>query len=146
MLQIIPVSESNFPQAVEVYSVSWQKSHAGICTPEFLQNRDCSGYLRRRMEGLYLVCDGMPVGVFYLLGREFGDLYIHPEHTGKGYGTACVKFAQAQSRQLRLSVLSSNSGAIQLYRRLGFSFSGEDRPLKNGLWECEMIYSEKDNG
>lgn len=98
------------------------------------------------MNGLYLIVDQVPVGVFFLSGEEFSDLYIHPSHQGKGHGRACVAFAISQSGSLRLTVLSSNMAAIRLYEKMGFRFTGQDIALRDGLWEREMRYTEKNNG
>ena len=146
MVKIEPVHESNFPEALRVYTTSWRESHRGVCTPEFLRSRDYAGYLQNRMDGLFLISDGVPVGVFHLSGEDFGDLYIHPGHAGQGYGTTCVEFAQKQCKRLRLTVLSTNWTAIHLYQKMGFRFSGADAPLREDLWEREMIYTENNNG
>ena len=145
-MKIELVNEENFQQAVVVYMTSWKESHRDVCTVDHLQNRDYSGYLAGKLGGLYLVEDDDAVGVFYLQDGHFGDLYIHPCHMGKGYGTACIRYAQKKSRELRLTVLSSNYRAIRLYEKLGFCFTGVDDLLREGLWEREMIYTEKCNG
>lgn len=145
-MKIEKVTEQNFPQAAAVYEASWRESHQEICSTEFLRKRDCAGYLRGRMAGLYLVSDPDPVGVFCLLDDKLSDLYIHPEHQGRRYGRGCVEFAQARSSTLWLTVLSNNKKAIRLYEKMGFRFTGQDIPLRDGLWEREMRYSEKDNG
>ena len=98
------------------------------------------------MAGLCLVSDPDPVGVFCLLDDKLSDLYIHPEHQGRRYGRGCVEFAQSKHKELRLTVLSNNKKAIRLYEKMGFRFTGRDVPLRDGLWEREMRYSEKDNG
>ena len=133
------VTESNFQAALVVYTASWRASHVGICSPEFLENRDYAGYLRKKLGFLYLISDGEPAGVFCLDEENFGDLYIHPNYQGRGYGTACIRFAMGQSYRLRLTVLSTNASAIALYEKMDFRFTGNDIPLKNGLWEREMI-------
>ena len=133
------VTESDLQAVLEVYTASWRASHADICSPEFLENRDYAGYLRKKLGHLYLVSDGEPAGVFCLDGENFGDLYIHPNYQGRGYGTACVRFAIGQSSRLRLTVLSTNAAAIALYEKMDFRFTGNDFPLMNGLWEREMI-------
>lgn len=142
-MRIEPVTEESFPLAVAVYAESWRESHREICSLEFLKRRDYAGYLRKKAGRLYMVRDGGPVGVFCLDGEDFGDLYIHPDHQGRGYGTACIRFAMEQSTRLRLTVLSGNASAIGLYEKMGFRFTGSDIPLRDGLWEREMVYTEK---
>ena len=145
-MKIELVREDTFQQAVAVYSASWRESHRDICTPEFLRDRDYAGYLSGKLGGLYLVSDDGPVGVFFMQDGQLGDLYIHPCHEGKGYGTACIQYAQDTSKQLRLTVLSSNYRAIRLYEKLGFRFTGADTLLRERLLEREMLYTEKCNG
>lgn len=145
-MKIECVNEKNFPLATVVYETAWRESHRHICSPDFLKQRDCVGYLRQRTDWLYLISDGEPVGVFCLQGNEISDLYIHPAKTGNGYGTACLRFAMSKRKKLRLTVLSSNDTAIRLYRKLGFRFTGKDIQLRENLLEREMIYTEKEHG
>lgn len=142
MINIIEVDEMNIQEAENVYTASWRESHLHICTPDFLKNRDFAGYLRKRIGCIYMVCEDSPVGVFSLLGENFGDLYIHPEHQGKGYGKACIAFAMNKSTKLRLTVLSDNVKAIGLYEKMGFQFTGKAIPLKHGRFEREMVWKK----
>ncbi|MBQ8236919.1 MAG: GNAT family N-acetyltransferase [Oscillospiraceae bacterium] len=146
MLKFEVVTDENFHQAAAVYPAAWRESHKNVCTPEFLVRRDCVGYLRRSMDGLYLIFDDGPVGVFRLNGEELSDIYVHPDRTGRGYGTACLRFAMDRNKRLRLTVLSTNERAIHLYLKMGFRFTGADTQLRDGLWEREMIYTENHNG
>ena len=145
-MKIERVNEATFPQTAAIYTVSWRESHREVCSPEFLKVRDCTGYLWKKIDRLYLISDPDPVGVFCLHEGMFSDLYIHPAQTGKGYGTACLKYAISRCGELRLTVLSSNDNAIRLYEKLGFRFTGNDFQRKEGLWEREMKYTEKENG
>jgi len=145
-MKIEKANEKNFSQAAEIYTASWRASHREVCSPEFLKLRDCTGYLWKKIDRLYLILDPEPVGVFCLHEGMFSDLYIHPEHMRKGYGTACLKYSMSQSDELRLTVLSSNQTAMQLYQKLGFRFTGNDFQRKEDLWEREMIYTENKNG
>ena len=142
-MRIDAVTPNNFLWAVQVYEASWKKSHREICSAAFLESRDYSGYLRERCNGLYLVWETEPVGLFRIQDGTLSDLYIHPDHWGKGYGTACVKYALERNTVLTLAVLSSNKRAINFYEKMGFRFTGVDIPRKNGLWEREMRYMEK---
>ena len=94
------------------------------------------------MGTLWLISDTVPVGVFNLDGENFGDLYIHPHCQGRGYGTACIRFATERMPGLRLTVLSDNHAAIGLYEKMNFRFTGNDTLLRDGLWEREMVYTE----
>lgn len=141
-MKISLVDSLLFDGAVEVYTASWRQSHRDICSPEFLEKRDFAGYLTKKLGHLYLITDGDPVGIFCLDGENFGDLYIHPEYQGRGYGTACVRCAMEYSSRLRLTVLSTNVAAIDLYEKMGFRFTGNDILLRNGLWEREMEYTQ----
>ena len=145
-MKIVLVDRENFHDALEVYSCSWRESHKSVCTPEFMENRDYESFLVKKLGQLYLIFDGVLVGVFSLDESVLGDVYIHPAHQRKGYGTEAVRFAQLQSDHLRLTVLSNNDAAIHLYEKMGFRFTGQDVPLRNGLLEREMRYMEKHNG
>lgn len=145
-MKIIPVTEETFSQAAEVYRTSWRESHKHVCTPEFLEHRDCDGYLRRQMTGLFLLTDGEPAGVVRIHEGTLSDLYIHPRMQGKGYGKALLRFALKQEGNLKLTVLSNNERAIGFYLHHGFRFTGNDRQLRENLWEREMIITEKHNG
>lgn len=145
-MKIEQVNEETFHQAAQIYTASWRQSHAHVCSPEYLQSRDCAGYLRGRMGNLYMLTDGTPVGVFSAREGAFGDMYIHPDHQDKGYGTVCVRFAESLYRHLRLTVLSTNKRAIHLYEKMGFRFTGNEKMLRPGLYEREMQYTEKYHG
>lgn len=52
------------------------------------------------------------------------DLYIKPEYRGKGMGTAFFDFLKRERKEavrFRLEAESGNHGAIELYKRNGFS-------------------------
>lgn len=67
--------------------------------------------------------EGVHVGYYRLftgeLGRELDDLYIFPEYQNQGIGTEIISRCCAQG-PLSLYVFTKNTGALSLYRRLGF--------------------------
>ena len=134
-MTMVSVTPENLPAAAAVYRESWQESHRSVCTREFLESRDCAGYLRRGLEQgkqFYLLLDPEPVGVVSVAGREIGDLYVLPDRQGCGR-TACPY----------LTVLSTNRRAIALYRRLGFTVCRRKQMLREGLWELELHFGEE---
>lgn len=145
-MKIQPVTEENFPAALAVYTASWKESHRELCSAEFLQRRDYSGYLRKRLDGLFLLTADVPAGIIRCLDGEIGQLYVLPDRQGQGFGTALLRFALSRGGDFTLTVLSSNRRAIRLYEKCGFRFTGQKTLLREGLWELEMQYREKDNG
>jgi GNAT superfamily N-acetyltransferase len=57
------------------------------------------------------------------------QLFLLPEHQGKGIGGECMSLILEEARQLglpvRLRVLTVNPRALAFYRRLGFTRTGE---------------------
>jgi GNAT superfamily N-acetyltransferase len=85
--------------------------------------------------------DGQPVGVVTVTtmlyvewGRmaEIGDLYVLPEHRGRGIARALVQAAVAWSRELGCSAVEvvmtpegeASHGLSQFYKALGFAETG----------------------
>lgn len=70
--------------------------------------------------------DGQKAGYYHFFRNEDGqmeldDLYIFPDLQKKGVGTAVVKKCLAEaSEPVILYVFIRNTGAVQLYERLGF--------------------------
>ena len=77
--------------------------------------------------------EGTDVGILALVRRpdcvNVKQMFLLPEHQGRGIGTACVKRliaeAAASALPLRLQVLKVNDRAVAFYRRLGFGSTGE---------------------
>lgn len=145
-MKIEPVTEENFPAALAVYTTSWKESHREICSADFLERRDYSGYLRKRQDGLFLLTTDVPAGIIRCFDGELGDLYVRPDRQGQGIGTALLRFALGRGGDYTLTVLSSNRRAIRLYEKFGFRRTDNKIFLREGLWELEMKYWEKDNG
>ena len=70
-----------------------------------------------------ILCDGVHAGYYRLcsgdLGREMDDLYIFQEYQNRGIGTAIIRRCSVEG-PLTLYVFTKNTGALALYRRLGF--------------------------
>lgn len=144
-MNITLVTETNFTQAVSVYGEVWRESHRDLCTPAFLESRDCGAYLRRQMEAgkcLHLLSGEEPVGVVSVGNQEIGDLYVLPQTQGRGFGTELLRFAMEQCGSARLTVLSSNTRALAFYEQNGFVRTGRRKQLRETLWEVELSFGE----
>ena len=71
-----------------------------------------------------IVLDGETVGFFRFApceeGMELDDLYIHPPFRSRGIGTRVIAHCIAQKQPIELYVFTENTGALRLYRRMGF--------------------------
>lgn len=74
----------------------------------------------------YVCCDEeKAVGLISLSVRDglgwIDHLYIHPESTGKGYGTFMLSFAKEKlNGPIRLYTFQQNKSALRFYQRQGF--------------------------
>lgn len=147
---IEPVTEANLSAAAHVHAESWRASHADVCSPAFLAAHDDqrqAAYIREGMQRgkrFYLLTEETPAGVVAVEGNTISDLYVLPEKQRRGFGSMLLEHAIAQCEgQPRLTVLSTNRRARDLYLRRDFADSGVTFPLKNNLYEIEMIYTPK---
>jgi ribosomal protein S18 acetylase RimI-like enzyme len=77
--------------------------------------------------------DGTDVGIVAMAVASdrvhVHQLFLLPEHQGKGIGGECMALILEEARQLglpvRLCVLKVNPRALAFYRRLGFTRTGE---------------------
>ena len=76
-MTITCVTEERLPQAAAVYREAGRESHRDLCTPEFLESRDCGAYREQQMAAgkrLYLLSNYPKRG--YLRMREkFADRF-----------------------------------------------------------------------
>jgi GNAT superfamily N-acetyltransferase len=142
---IVPVDQSNLPEAAAIHSVSWQESHRSFCSPEFIalhtpQHQEA--YLHKKMDNgsrLFIMIADKPVGVVSVTGSLIEDLYILPDYQHQGYGTRLLRFAIEQCDGVpTLWILENNKGAEKLYRREGFRETGRKNAITDGLDEIEF--------
>lgn len=62
------------------------------------------------------------------------DIYVQPEHRGKGWGTAFLHFVQQQYAdrvvRIRLEAEPENSRAMEVYRKAGYEILGYTQLVK----------------
>jgi GNAT superfamily N-acetyltransferase len=76
--------------------------------------------------------DGTDIGIMVAVAPDcvhVHQLFLLPEHQGKGIGSRCMSLIPEEARQLglpvRLRVLKVNPRALAFYERLGFTRTGE---------------------
>lgn len=145
--RILPVGEELLPPAGEIHSESWRASH-GFCSPAFLAAHTPEAqteYLRRELSAgkrLFLLTDGLPVGIVSVHGDMIENLYVRPALQGRGYGTALLEFACGECDGTpELWVLSVNETARRFYEHRGFRATGARKELKGGMYELQMTRS-----
>ena len=100
-------------------------------------------HARRFAEQEFMVIevDGTPAGIIALARTgecvKVNQLFVRPEHQGKGVGGESMRRIMAEARAaglpVHLRVLKVNPRAAKFYRRLGFAGSGESETH----WEME---------
>lgn len=74
-----------------------------------------------------IFCNGEKAGYFRFVpcgeGMELDDLYIFPLFRNRGIGTRVIRQCIARGEPITLYVFTQNTGALRLYRRLGFQIS-----------------------
>lgn len=139
--QVLPADGSSLPQLAAAYAESWKSSHAGICSPAFLADHTpahMEAVLRgqrdagREVYGLWLAGEAAGIMVLDRKDNELVSLYVHPKYQGLGIGRAAVAAAVGAldpKRDMRLTVLCSNTRAQNLYEAFGFVQIRETRLL-----------------
>ena len=69
--------------------------------------------------------DGELAGFFCLCNGEIDSLFILPEFQNKGIGSEVIRHCQRLSPAMFLYVFRKNTGAVELYKRMGFQVTKE---------------------
>ena len=144
MVEIEPVDASNLLDDAEVHAASWRESHKNICSSEFVAAHTVQRqavYLQGEMDRgkqLFLLTDQVTVGVVSVDQDLIENLYVHPAHWRKGYGTALLCFAETKCKTPRLWVLNTNEQARRFYEARGYALTGRETILSETLKELEM--------
>lgn len=142
---ITEVDAGSLPIAARVHAESWRASHRSFCSAEFVALHTPerqAAYLQSELDTgkrLFLLCAPEPVGLVSVCGSLVENLYVLPREQRKGYGTRLLQFAMQHCTGVpTLWVLSNNRAAIQLYEKHGFRATGNQKTLRDDLFELEM--------
>ena len=72
-----------------------------------------------------ILYDGDLAGFFCLSDGELDSLFILPPFRGRGIGTQVIRYCQENAPSLLLYVFKKNTGAVNLYHRMGFQITKE---------------------
>ncbi len=140
------VTEKTLPQAAKIHSLSWQASHATLCTPDFIALHTLehqAAYLRKEMgqgKELFLLSEEEPIAIVAVWRSLIENLYVLPDKQQHGYGTLLLQFAIAKCTGVpTLWVLNTNAVARRVYEKNGFRATGNAHVLNESLYEIEMF-------
>ena len=139
------VTEKNIDIAAEIHSISWKESHRTFCSEEFIQahtKERQKRYIEKEMEcgkQFYIINENGAKGIVSVKDNLIENLYVLPMEQGKGYGTELLKYAEHLCKGIpTLWILSNNEKAKNLYRKMGYRFTGNTKTLNSELKELEM--------
>lgn len=145
-MEIIKITENNISNAGKIHSESWKESHKSFCSEEFVARHTeetQTEYIRSEItkgKDFYMLIDRMPVGIVSVCGSLIENLYVLPAEQRKGYGTVLLQYALRQCSGIpSLWILSNNERAGAFYKKHGFAASGKRKPLRNDLFEAELV-------
>ncbi|MBQ7123123.1 MAG: GNAT family N-acetyltransferase [Oscillospiraceae bacterium] len=148
---IVKVSDSNIKDAANVYMLSWKESHKEICSAEFIKKHDIeymTEFIKNKIRNNYDIFidydNTKPVGIIgiNLLDEEICLLYVHPKEQGKGFGSELLEFALSRCKDPYITVLDTNTKAIDFYKKRGF-VPAEKQPEKaedKQIFERKYVY------
>ena len=151
---IVSVNKENLSEAAKVYMDSWKESHKDICSAEFIEKHDLEymkNYLNDKLKDLYVIyiyyADEIPVGIVGInpTDEEICLLYVSPKNQGKGYGTKLLNHALSLCKNPYITVLDTNTKAIDFYLKRGF-VPAEKQPEnfnKKKIFERKYVYLYK---
>lgn len=145
--------EALLPLVAAAYCESWRAAHRAHCSAAFLAQHTpehMAMLLRGQMElgqcVLALRLRDEIIGVMTLdfTRNEICTLYVRPAYQSRGAGQFAVRFALARldaRRDMRVTALCDNAAAMHLYRKMGFSQTGEMHVLnaKYGVREAVLL-------
>jgi GNAT superfamily N-acetyltransferase len=123
-----------------------RKASIGAIAPPVHDDDDVRGYFAGHVLGdceLWVAEDdaGHVVGILVLDGEWVDQLYVDPDHWGRGIGSELLDVAKRErSGGLRLWTFASNTGARRFYERHGFVEAGQTDGRDNEERAPDVLY------
>ena len=121
--------------SVELGAEFWPEAlRDHLLAVQYDSRRQSIGIAFPRAADQIVLADGASIGWFVadesVAEIRMVELMLVPAWRGRGAGTALIRQVLARGyaagKPVRLSVVTSNTGAIRLYKRLGFQSNGGD--------------------
>lgn len=121
-LPIVNISESEYPEVVEVWEASVRATH------HFLKEEDIV-YFKPLILNEYLKMVDLRgvknehqkiIGFLGVAEDKIEMLFIHPDARGKGVGKWLVEYALKQMKVTKVDVNEQNEQAVGFYEHVGF--------------------------
>lgn len=148
MLTFRPMQRSDYDEVLEMMKIFYASDALLIHPSEEKLGRmlnDCLSDIPY-LEGYILETDGQTAG-YGILAKSYSteacglcvwieDIYVQPEHRGKGLGSGFLAFVEERcshsAARIRLEVEPDNARAIEVYRKAGFEVLGYTQLVKLG--------------
>lgn len=137
-ITLVPATKSDIPNMAEwtLETIKNSRSDSEMTDDEYeKQKKDMVDDAKKSVHKTRMIqYDGKTIGMItaYNAGKQFGndwyiaELYLDKSHRGSGIGTAILKNEIENHDSLRLNVYKNNTGAISLYKSLGFKVKEDD--------------------
>ena len=93
-----------------------------------LQSDKLAESFKQRINNIWVYDDGAVKGFIEKEKGEVKKLFVEPVLQGNSIGSALLSFALENVQVKFLWALEKNTGAINFYKRHGFSLTGEKKP------------------
>jgi ribosomal protein S18 acetylase RimI-like enzyme len=121
-MELRPAQHADAPTIARVFEAA--RAHSLPFLPVLHSPAENEAYFTKVVEHEVVTVSTAGGAVVAFLARnhdELDHLYVHPDHHGRGHGTALLTSAQAARDRLQLWVFQRNARAIAFYEAHGFA-------------------------